>query len=267
VDDVAAPIFAVCASTGRTGSTFLCDLFRKSPIAAVFHGRLLIRVDWTIESPEAMLATYLAQMTERERRVYVEGNPRFLERVAQRHSIDDPCSIVRLVEAQGFSVRCLFMVRSPRGYARSMKSRLLEHGRDAWPPEEQVGSTLSVEAFERVYACPAKWLEDQDAFGRICGSWVLRNRYLKRLMDLPGCHFARFEDVFDGSVSDGDFVQRIQEIHDHFQLPTYADIDHLLEKRRTPRNASQRVEELTDAEEEQLRVICGDDAAAWGYTF
>lgn len=266
MSDAAAPTFAVYASTGRTGSTFLCDLFGHSPMAAVFHGGLQVRVDSTVEPADRMLAAYLTKMTEHDGRVYVEGNPRFLERVAQTHSIDDPCLIVRLLEAQGYSVRCLFMVRHPRGYARSMKSRLLERGRDAWPPAEQIGiSTLSVETFECVYACPAKWLEDQDAFGRICGSWVLRNRYLKRLMDFPGCHSIRFEDLFDRGVSDVEFVQRIQEIHDHFQLPAYARVDRLLEARREPRNASQRVDELTATEEEQLRAICGADAAQWGY--
>jgi hypothetical protein len=264
----AARTFGIYASTGRTGSTFLCRLFLRSPIAAVLHGGLPTRLDGDFESAEEMLATYFERLTGGADGgcVYVEGNPRFIERVAQKYCIADPCRVVRLLEAQGFSVRCLFMTRDPRGYALSMKNRGRELGRDPWPPAEKVGTALDAATFERIYACPAEWLQAQDDFGRICASWLLRNRFLKRLVDLPECHFVRFEDLFDRTVGDLDFVRRIQRIHDHFHLPVFTRIDELLLERRRPRNATTPVDKLTDDELEQLRAMCSADAAEWGYT-
>jgi hypothetical protein len=259
-----APTLALYASTGRTGSTFLCHLFQQSPIAAVFHAGLGARIGKGVDSADEMLAAYLTRITDGVggRSVYVEGNPRFFERVAKLYGIGDPCQIVQLLQARGTSVRCLFMTRHPRGYALSIKNRWRERGRDYWPGPTGVEPAT----FQRMYGCPREWLRAEDYFGHICASWLLRNRFLKRLMELPECHFVRFEDVFDRSVSDFDFVRRIQRIHEHFQLPGLTRIDELLLERHRPRNATTHVEGLTDDEVKKLRRMCSVDAAEWGYT-
>lgn len=253
---------AIMASTGRTGSTFLFHLFRRSPVANDLHGGLGTRLDRALESPDEMLAAYLARVTGNGACVHLETNPRFFESVAARHSITDPCEIVRLLQAHAVQVRILFMTRDPRSYAVSIKNRWRELGREYQPAPK----ALSPATFEATYGVPRQWLRDQDEFGHVCASWLLRNRFLSRLMVLPECRFLRFEDIFDGSVSDVDFVRRIQDIHDHFQLPGYTTIDELLVERRQPRNATNRVEALTDDEAARLRAMCGAEAAEWGYT-
>jgi hypothetical protein len=270
------PTLGIYASTGRTGSTFLARVLRRTPVVAWWHGRLFARLEHQIESPEEMLTAYVAKITEMAReqcvfpesdpRVYIEGNPRFIERVAQKYEVPDPQQVVRSLQVRGFCVRCLFVVRDPRRYAVSIKSRWPELGPDSWPPAEKFGTTVDAALFERMYGHSVEWLRAQDYFGRICASWLLRNRFLKKLVDLPECVVMRFEDIFGPDVSDREFVQRVQRIRDHFQLPGYARIDQLLVERQLPRRATSHPQELTKREIEQLQSMCGADAEEWGYT-
>ncbi len=269
-------MLAIYASTGRTGSTFLCRLFQWSPPAAVFHGRVGERWWGNWCHPERsiargtadeMAAGYLAciEALDPGKDVYVEGNPRFVEAVAQTHAISDPREVVKLVQAQGVTVRCLFMVRNPADFALSMKNRFRELGRTPWLQPEVVGETLSVETFETVYGFPADEFMALDTFGKTCASWVLRNRFLKPLVDLEECLFIKFEDLFDPDASDMEFVRMIQEIHEHVRLPACEPVDKLIQQRQRRRNASVKLESLTDEEMDRLKTLCGAAASEWGY--
>jgi hypothetical protein len=261
--DGGAPTLAVYASTGRTGSTFLFDLFRRSPLAGALHGVLGKRVDQSLPSTPAILANYASRMREAfpDAHVYVEANPRFVERVAQAHGVSDPTEVLSLLEDQGFVVRSLFMIRDPRGYAVSVKNRWREMGRD---PDVDPGLILKKKHSAKVYGVPL-WMPKPDGFDNVCFSWLLRNRFLGKLMDDERCLFVRFEDLFGSGVSDRAFVKHIQQIHDHLQLPAYGWVDDLVARRHKPRNATSKAEGLSDEQLDQLRRRCGEAAARFGY--
>jgi len=260
----------VYASTGRTGSTFLHHLFGRAHIAGSLHSGVWKRVDSTLPSTEEIAAAYVSSMRAAfpDASVYVEANPRFVERVAWPHAVADPIEILDLLEAQGVIVRCLVMVRDPRSWAISIKHRWRESGRDPQvlgdPRAAHVGVPMSEENVRKMYGVPPGMAKPQ-GFDTICATWLLRNRYLEKLLGDERCLLVPFEDLFGSGVSDEAFVGQVQQIHGHLQLPAYTWLDELVASRHRPTNPTSKAEGLSDDELDRLREICGEEAARFGY--
>jgi len=251
-------LFAAIASTGRTGSSFLQRILsRYSPIVASFHDGMHLRVSKNLPTFRECINNYFSHIvTERPGcSAYIDCNPAFLESLAGAYNLGSARAVVEeIVNETQIPIRVLWMVRDPRGYVRSLKTRPWK-----WKWDDAA-------YFEIVYGLDQyEWSRLND-FERICFGWVVKNRFFRTLTGLDNCMFLRFEELFVLPTTDEEFLQKIQDLHKFLCIPLVSRIEELLVKRFVRTKASKPdAAELTPRELDIVREICGLEASIYGY--
>jgi hypothetical protein len=250
--------FCFIGSTGRTGSQFLDRTFSdSSALTASFHGDLFGRLGNEHPSAEASLVSYFRAMLQLKpgKSIYVECNPAFAEHVALSYGIPNAYCVFRLIEAAGLPVKCLYIVRNPVEYVRSL-------GAVGW-----MWDWVGLPFFETVHKCKRSEWENLDPLEKRCTAWVMKSRFFRTLTESANCIMVRFEDLFGPRVTDGAFRKHIEEICSFLGVSLTVGGDVLTAKRKTKVNVhnKQRRSELSPEEAEIVKRICASEMEALAY--
>ena len=248
--------FSYLAGTGRTATHWIKLLLDKATDqskVATFHDNFPKRARTSgRRTPAAFFTNYLLNLmvAQQGARTYVECNPALLEHVALTYGVKDAMAVIPGgLLAQ--PARGVLLVRSPYGYAASLKARGWGWNWWAYPHARAV--------YDLGDGYARRPMIEQAAL-----AWALKSEFYHSLEQL-GIPVLRYELLFDRRVSKERFTERVEGLFDALGVTPIRKPDFWWRLRDQRVAGKAKGATLNAAEKATVKRIAGSAMELYGY--